>query len=69
MKNEWIIDVLADLNSFAKANGYPALAKQLEETAILASVEMTSSNARAGYAEPGSASQQSVQDSGRGYGT
>ena len=41
MKNEWIIDVLADLNSFAKANGYPALAKQLEETAILASVEMT----------------------------
>jgi len=69
MKNEWIIDVLADLNSFAKANGYPALAKQLEETAILASVEMTSSKAGNGYVERGCSSHQAIQGAGRGYGT
>lgn len=42
MKNDWIIDVLADLNNFAKTNGLPALAKQLEETALVASVELAS---------------------------
>ena len=69
MKNEWIIDVLADLNSFAKANGYPALAKQLEEAAILASVEMTTSSAGTGYGEARSTSQHVVQDVGRSFGT
>lgn len=42
MKNDWIIDVLADLNSFAKSNGLPELATQLEQTALVASVELAS---------------------------
>jgi len=42
MQNDWIIDVLTDLSAFAKCNGLPALAEQLEETALVASVELAS---------------------------
>lgn len=42
MQNDWIIDVLADLNTFAKSNGYPGLAQQLETAASVASSELTS---------------------------
>ncbi|PUB16375.1 hypothetical protein [Yoonia sediminilitoris] len=40
MGQEWIIDVLADLKTFAKQNELPLLAAQLEETALVASVEI-----------------------------
>jgi hypothetical protein len=40
MGHEWIIDVLADLKSFAKTNDLPILAAQLEETAFVASAEI-----------------------------
>lgn len=40
MGNDWIIDVLADLKSFAKANDLPALAGQLDETVLVASTEI-----------------------------
>lgn len=40
MGQEWIIDVLADLKTFAKQNELPLLAVQLEETALVASAEI-----------------------------
>lgn len=36
MTNSWILDVLADLKDFAKANGMPHLAEQLELTSGVA---------------------------------
>ncbi|MCF3593502.1 hypothetical protein LZG00_05775 [Rhodobacteraceae bacterium LMO-12] len=42
MKNDWILDVLADLKTFALSNGLPVLAEQLEDTAIVAAAELAS---------------------------
>jgi hypothetical protein len=42
MKNEWILDILADLKSFARANGLIGLAEQLEDTSLIAAAEVTS---------------------------
>jgi len=40
MKNEWILDVLADLEAFARQNGLTALATQLVDTRLLAALEL-----------------------------
>lgn len=42
MKNDWILDVLADLRAYAQKNDLPKLAAELEETALVAAAEMTS---------------------------
>jgi hypothetical protein len=42
MGHDWIIDVLADLRSFARQNDMPLLGEQLEEAALVASVEIAS---------------------------
>ena len=42
MANDWIIDVLADLKTFASENGLLALASQLDETAMIAAAEIAS---------------------------
>lgn len=42
MANDWIIDVLADLKTFAADNGLLALAKQLDDTALIAAAEISS---------------------------
>ena len=42
MTNDWILDVLTDLRSFARANGLPKLAEQLDDTALLAACELAS---------------------------
>lgn len=42
MRNDWILDVLADLKAFAQANGLNTLAEQLEDTALVAAVELSS---------------------------
>jgi predicted transcriptional regulator len=42
MGQDWIIDVLADLRSFARQNDMPLLGEQLEEAALVASVEIAS---------------------------
>lgn len=47
MKHEWILDVLADLKNFARANDLPALADQLSETSDLAAVEISSAEEKA----------------------
>lgn len=40
MGNEWIIDVIADLQSFANIHGLPFLAAQLEEASRVAVTEI-----------------------------
>ena len=40
MSRAWIIDVLTDLQSFARANGMPLLAAHLDDTRALASEEI-----------------------------
>lgn len=47
MKNDWILDVLADLKMFAKENGLVALAEQLDDTTLIAATELTSLGGRA----------------------
>lgn len=42
MKYDWILDVLVDLRAFAQANGLDALAEELEQTRVVASVEIAS---------------------------
>jgi hypothetical protein len=42
MEHDWILDVLADLRNYASRNDLPALAEQLQETALLAAVEISS---------------------------
>lgn len=44
MGNKWIIDVLADLESFAQANGLVLLAAQLEQTANVAAAEIATTS-------------------------
>lgn len=40
--NEWILDVLSDLNAFAVTNGLNALAEQLNDTRLIAAAEIAS---------------------------
>lgn len=42
MQNEWILDVLTDLRTFARQNGLGALADQLDETSAVARADLTS---------------------------
>ncbi len=41
-QNEWILDVLSDLRSFAAANGMGMLAEQLDDTKLVAAAEIAS---------------------------
>ncbi|UWQ92206.1 hypothetical protein QEZ52_05345 [Aliisedimentitalea scapharcae] len=40
--NDWILDVLVDLKSFASANGLGVLAEQLDDTMLIAAAEIAS---------------------------
>ena len=42
MQNDWILDVLADLKSFAMANGLTDLAEQLDDATVIAAAEIAS---------------------------
>ncbi|MEL6101875.1 MAG: hypothetical protein AAFV87_17915 [Pseudomonadota bacterium] len=46
MKSDWILDVLTDLKTFARANEMPVLAEQLDDTAIVAMAEISSMKER-----------------------
>lgn len=46
MRSDWILDVLADLRSFADANALPLLAEQLDDTALIAMAEIASKDER-----------------------
>ena len=47
MKNDWMLDVLADLKRFAQLNDMPTLAEKLTETADAAALEITSAEEKA----------------------
>ena len=56
MQSDWILDVLADLKTFAHAHGMPALAEQLDDTAIVAMAEIAAAKeARHGQFRDGKA--------------
>ncbi|MDG1170468.1 MAG: hypothetical protein P8N14_14820 [Sulfitobacter sp.] len=40
MRSDWILDVLADLRTFALSIDLPALAEQLDDTALVAMAEI-----------------------------
>lgn len=40
MRSDWILDVLTDLKTFARANNMPILAEQLDDSAIVAMAEI-----------------------------
>lgn len=42
MGHDWILDVLSDLKTFARANGMPSLAAQLDDASFVAQAELTS---------------------------
>ena len=42
MQNEWILDVLADLRTFARQNGLGVLAEQIDDTRLVAAAELAS---------------------------
>ena len=42
MSNEWILDVLADLKTFARTNGMLVLADQLDDAVLVAASEIAS---------------------------
>lgn len=46
MRSDWVLDVLADLRSFAHVNGLPKLAEQLDDTALIAMAEFASRDER-----------------------
>ncbi len=48
MQSDWILDVLTDLKTFATINGFPALAEQLDDTAIVALAEISARKDRTG---------------------
>ncbi|SLN26233.1 hypothetical protein PSJ8397_01045 [Pseudooctadecabacter jejudonensis] len=50
MGQKWIIDVIADLRTFADQNGLPMLAHQLEVTSTVAQAELTSMQEGAPFA-------------------
>lgn len=47
MANEWILDVLADLRTFAGENGLPELADGLEKVSRIAAAELASTQGTA----------------------
>ena len=48
MQHDWILDVLADLKTFAQNNCLPGLAEQLDDTRHMALAEISVSGLRAG---------------------
>lgn len=49
MKHDWILDVLTDLRSFAKDNDLLTLDAQLEDTQLVAAIEIATLAERAPF--------------------
>lgn len=45
MRNDWILDVLTDLRTFAELNGMPATANQLSDAYLVVAVELANKGA------------------------
>ena len=48
MQNDWILDVLSDLRAYARANGLPCLAQQIDATRMVALAEIATGKPDAG---------------------
>ena len=46
MRSDWILDVLADLKTFAQSIDLPVLAEQLDDTGIVAMAEIAAREER-----------------------
>ena len=46
MKHDWILDVLTDLRTFSRENDLLTLEAQLEDTQMVAAIEIASVNER-----------------------
>jgi len=46
MKHDWILDVLTDLRTFARENDLLTLAAQLDDTQMVAAIEIATINER-----------------------
>ena len=57
MPHDWIIEVLDDLRAYAKENRLDALAREIEETRLVAQTEIAS---KPGGIEPRSAEGQAI---------
>ena len=55
MANDWILDVLADLRTFARENNLPQLAEGLGEASRIAAAELASRQGTGPEAVPGDA--------------
>ena len=62
MHNDWILDVLADLRSFAAVNGMPRLALHLDETTQLAATEIANNRNGSTRSVPMDSLPQSMRD-------
>lgn len=40
MRDDWVLDVLGDLRTFARQNAFSALAEQLDDTIIVAAADI-----------------------------
>lgn len=47
MAHDWILDVLADLKTYASKNGLSALADELDEATLIAATEIASADGKA----------------------
>jgi hypothetical protein len=56
MQNDWILDVLTDLRSFAEKNGLARLAEELDGVRLLAAVELAAAEGSA----PGTAAAEEI---------
>ena len=57
MQQEWILDVIADVRSFARQNDLPDLASHMDTAWLLASAEIASLSKEYDYDERGLATQ------------
>ena len=57
MQNEWILDVIADVRTFARQNNLPDLASHMDTAWLLASAEIASLSKEYDYDERGLATQ------------
>ncbi|MCV2882653.1 hypothetical protein [Actibacterium sp. XHP0104] len=54
MADDWILEVLEDLSSFARLNGLNALARELDNAAVVAMAELSGRDVglAAGFSKP-----------------
>ncbi|WP_139840025.1 hypothetical protein [Pseudoruegeria sp. SK021] len=53
MTKDWVLDVLADLRTFAHQNDLPSLAEQLDDTIMVAAADISGSQFAPSGMKPG----------------